>query len=107
MAAFHDGAKGVCVKRIGKGYSGRDSWTGSAYDWFLVGFGHAGVIAAAALPPFPCCGGELRLWGRQGGVGLEEEVFVRAGIGQGELDASHGVDDFGADLQKFQPALPR
>ena len=53
-------------------------------------------------PPFPCCGGELRLWGRQGGVGLEEEVFVRAGIGQGELDASHGVDDFGADLQKFQ-----
>ena len=35
-------------------------------------------------------------------MGLEEEVFVRAGIGQGELDASHGVDDFGADLQKFQ-----
>ena len=40
--------------------------------------------------------------GRQGGVGLEEQVFVRAGIGQGELDASHGVDDFGAELQKFQ-----
>ena len=35
-------------------------------------------------------------------MGLEEEVFVRAGIGQGELDASHGVDDFGAELQKFQ-----
>ena len=35
-------------------------------------------------------------------MGLEEEVFVRAGIGQGELDASHGVDDFGADLPKFQ-----
>ena len=53
---------------------------------YLVGFGHAGVIAAAALPPFPCCGGELRSRGRQGGVGLEEQVFVRAGIGQGELD---------------------
>ena len=35
-------------------------------------------------------------------MGFEEQVFVRAGIGQGELDASHGVDDFGADLQKFQ-----
>ena len=35
--------------------------------------------------------------GAPGGVGLEEEVFVRAGIGQGELDASHGVDDFGAE----------
>ena len=69
---------------------------------FLVGFGHAGVIAAVALSPFPCCGGELRSRGRQGGVGLEEQVFVRAGIGQGELDASHGVDDFGAELQKFQ-----
>ena len=69
---------------------------------FLVGFGHAGVIVAVALPPFPRCGGELRSRGRQGGVGLEEQVFVRAGIGQGELDASHGVDDFGAELQKFQ-----
>ena len=67
-----------------------------------MGFGHAGVIAAAALPLFPCCGGELRSWGRQGGVGLEEQVYVRAGVGQRELDASHGVDDFGAELQKFQ-----
>ena len=69
---------------------------------YLVSFGHAGVIAAAALLPFPCCGGELRSRGRQGGVGLEEQVFVRAGIGQEELDASHGIDDFGAELQKFQ-----
>ena len=35
-------------------------------------------------------------------MGLEEQVFVRAGVGQRELDASHGVDDFGAELQKFQ-----
>ena len=35
-------------------------------------------------------------------MGLEEQVSVRAGIGQGELDASHGVDDSGAELQKFQ-----
>ena len=40
--------------------------------------------------------------GSQGGVGLEEEVFAGTGVGQGELDASHGVDDFGAELQKFQ-----
>ena len=35
-------------------------------------------------------------------MGLEEQVYVRAGVGQRELDASHGVDDFGAELQKFQ-----
>ena len=51
-----------------------------------MGFGHAGVIAAAACPLFLFAVEILRLWGRQGGVGLEEEVFVRAGIGQGELD---------------------
>ena len=64
-------------------------WQALRMIGYLVGFGHAGVIAAAALLPFPCCGGELRSWRRQGGVGLEEQVFVRAGIGQGELDASH------------------
>ena len=62
-------------------------------------------------PLFPVvvesCGWYWGSRGRQGGVGLEEQVFVRAGIGQlgegwGELDASHGVDDFGAELQKFQ-----
>ena len=35
-------------------------------------------------------------------MGLEEQVFAGRGVGQGELDASHGVDDFGAELQKFQ-----
>ena len=69
---------------------------------YLVGFGHAGVIAAAALLPFPCCGGELRSRGRQGGVGLEEQVFAGTGVGQGELDAPHGVDDPGADLEQLE-----
>ena len=32
------------------------------------------------LGSFPCCGGELRSWGRLDGVGLEEQVFVRVGI---------------------------
>ena len=40
--------------------------------------------------------------GRQSGVSLEEQGFAGTGVGQGELDAPHGVDDPGADLEQLE-----
>ena len=59
---------------------------------YLVGFGHAGVIAAAALLPFPCCGGELRSRGRQGDASdTVDEDIGEGGEEQAELVGFVGV----------------
>ena len=68
--------------------------------WWVSGMRESSPPQRCSL--FPVVVESCDQGGRQGGAGLEEQVFVRAGIGQGELDASHGVDDFGAELQKFQ-----
>ena len=52
--------------------------------------------------PFSVVAEGLGLWGRQSGVSLEEQGFAGTGVGQGELDAPHGVDDPGADLEQLE-----
>ena len=60
------------------------------------------VSPAGTSWPFSVVAEGLGLWGRQSGVSLEEQGFAGTGVGQGELDAPHGVDDPGADLEQLE-----
>ena len=60
------------------------------------------VSPAGTSWPFSVVAEGLGLWGHQSGVSLEEQGFAGTGVGQGELDAPHGVDDPGADLEQLE-----
>ena len=97
-AGLSGGVSRLCFLLVQSGQGRVAGFGNGLVSWIL---GTREVSPAGTSWPFSGVADGLGLWGRQSGMSLEEQGFAGTGVGQGELDAPHGVDDPGADLEQL------